>query len=69
MHNVVSVIRTSLQPSIHQRIEFKILLLVYKALYGLGLEHISDPLISYEPYRALRLSGGGLLSEVKLNTG
>lgn len=64
MHNAVSVIRTSLSP-IHQAIEFKILLLVCKALHG--LEHISDLLIPYKPYRALRLSGGVLLSEVKLN--
>lgn len=65
MHNAVSVIRTSLSSSIHQTTEFKIVLLVYKAL---GLEHISDLLIPYKPYRGLRLSGGGLLSEVKLNT-
>lgn len=63
MHNAISVIRTLLSPSIHQTIELKILLLIYEALHG--LEHISDLLIPYKPYRALRLSGGGLLSEVK----
>ena len=45
-----------------QRIDFKILLLVYKALNGLGPKYISDLLIPYEPSRPLRSSGTGLLS-------
>ena len=38
--------------------DFKVLLLVYKALNGLGPKYISDLLIFYEPSRSLRSSGG-----------
>ncbi|MDF4331524.1 hypothetical protein P3396_23550, partial [Vibrio parahaemolyticus] len=37
-----------------QRIDFKILLLVYKALNGLGPKYISDLLVHYEASRPLR---------------
>ena len=40
-----------------QRIYFKILLLVYKALNGLDPKYISDLLLNYEPSRSLRSSG------------
>ena len=50
------------------RIDFKILLLVYKALNGLAPVYLSDLLLSYEPVRALRSSGRGLLVIPKINT-
>ena len=43
------------------RIDFKLLLLVYKALNGLGPQYISDLLLRYEPSRPLRLSGTACL--------
>ncbi len=36
------------------RIDFKVLLLVYKSLNGLGPKHIADMLTEYKPNRALR---------------
>lgn len=43
-----------------QRIDFKILLLVYKALNGLRLKNISGLLVCYEASRPIRSSGTGL---------
>ncbi|KAF7662460.1 hypothetical protein LDENG_00235220, partial [Lucifuga dentata] len=51
-----------------QRVEFKILLLVYKALNGLGTRYISDLLLCYEPSKPLRLSGSGLLTVPRVRT-
>ena len=51
-----------------QRIDFKILLLVYKALNGLGPKYISDLLVRYEAPRPLRSSGTGLLSVPRIKT-
>ena len=53
---------------VYQRIDFKILLLVFKALNGLGPKYISDLLIRYEPSRPLRSSGTGLLSVPRVKT-
>ena len=39
---------------IHERISFKILLLVFKALHGLGPQYLTDMLKPYEPTRSLR---------------
>ncbi len=47
---------------VSQRIDFKIILLVYEALNGLGLKYITDLLQNYEPFRPLRSSGTSLLS-------
>ena len=47
---------------VYQRIDFKILLLVYKALNGFWPKYISDLLPWSEPSRPLRSSGSGLLS-------
>ncbi len=38
------------------RIDFKVLLLVYKSLNGLGPKYIADMLTEYKPYRLLRSS-------------
>ena len=54
-----------------QRIDFKILLLVYKALNDLGQQYIYDLLVGYEAPRPLRSSGTGLLSvpRIKIEQG
>ena len=49
------------------RIDFKVLLLTYKALNGQGPSYIADSLVSYTPSRALRSSNTGLL-EVPRNS-
>ncbi len=46
----------------------KRLLLVYKALNGLGPKNISDLLPRYEPPRPLRSSGTGLLTDPRVKT-
>ncbi|XP_068997425.1 uncharacterized protein [Embiotoca jacksoni] len=53
---------------VQQRIYFKILLLVYEALNGLGPKYICDLLQPYEPSRPLRSSGTGLLSVTRVRT-
>lgn len=44
------------------RIDFKVLLLVFKCLNGLGPSYLSDLLLIYQPSRTLRSSGTGLLT-------
>ena len=53
---------------VSQRIDFKILLLVYKALNGLGPKYIQDLLVPYEASRPLRSSGTGLLCVPRTRT-
>ena len=43
------------------RIDFKVLLLIYKALNGQGPSYIANSLVSYIPSRTLRSSAAGLL--------
>ena len=50
------------------RIDFKVLLVVYKCLNGLGPSYLSDMLLRYEPSRTLRSSGTGLLMVPKIRT-
>lgn len=50
------------------RIDFKILLMVFKCLRGLGPSYLSELLLSYEPSRTLRSSGTGLLVIPKART-
>ena len=49
------------------RIDFKVLLLIYKALNGLGPSYIANSLVKYLPSRTLRSSNAGLL-EVPSNS-
>src|SRR4029434_4707631 len=49
------------------RIDFKVLLLIYKALNGLGPSYIANFLVKYLPSRTLRSSNAGLL-EVPSNS-
>ena len=45
------------------RIQFKVLLLVYKALNGLAPKYIKELLVPYKPRRHLRSEAKGLLDE------
>lgn len=51
-----------------QRIDFKILLLTYKSLHGLGPKYITDMLPLYKPSRPLRSSETNLLVIPRVNT-
>ncbi len=44
------------------RVDFKILMLTYKALHGLAPQYLSELLIPYTPTRDLRSSETGLLT-------
>ena len=50
------------------QIDFKICLLVFKALNGFSRKYLSDLLLVYEPPRAHRSSGAGLLFNPKAGT-
>uniref|UniRef100_A0A3B1JQH4 Reverse transcriptase domain-containing protein n=1 Tax=Astyanax mexicanus TaxID=7994 RepID=A0A3B1JQH4_ASTMX len=50
------------------RIDFKVLLLVYKCLNGAGPAYLSDVLQQYEPSRTLRSSGTAQLEPPKVKT-
>ena len=50
------------------RIDFKVLLLVFKCLNGLGPSYLSDLLLPYRPSWTLRSSGTGLLSVPNVRT-
>ena len=54
---------------VHLRIEYKILMYVYKALNGLAPKYIADLLTSYTPGRHLRSSNVGLLHIPKTHLG
>ncbi|XP_068571421.1 uncharacterized protein [Cebidichthys violaceus] len=66
--HITPVLRSLHWLPVQQRIDFKILLLVYKALNGLGPKYISDLLLPYVPSRPLRSSGTGLLSVPRVRT-
>ena len=53
---------------VEQRIQYKLLIQVYKALNGLALEYIADLLQEYVPTRSLRSAGAHLLIEPKTTT-
>ena len=59
--HITPVLRSLNWLPVCQRIDFKILLLVYKALNGFGPKYFSDLLPCNEPSRHLRWSGTGLL--------
>ncbi len=50
------------------RIDFKVLLLVYKSLNGLGPKYIADMLTEYKPNRALRSVGSSQLEIPRVHT-
>lgn len=57
---ITPVLKLLLWPSVCQRIDFKILLLVYDTQNGLGPEYIFDLLLCYRPSRPLWSSRHGL---------
>ena len=50
---------------IPERIEYKILLLVYKALNNKGPKYLAEMLVKHQPPRALRSANQNLLTELK----
>ena len=50
------------------RIDFKVLLLVYKSLNGLGPEYMNDILVEYKPSRVLRSTDSGQIVEPRVQT-
>ncbi len=50
------------------RIDFKVLLLIYKSLNGLGPKYISDMLTEYKPNRPLRSVGSSQLEIPRVHT-
>ncbi|KAK0147374.1 V-set and immunoglobulin domain-containing protein 10-like [Merluccius polli] len=57
-----------LNPLISYRIDFKVLLLVYKSLNGLGPEYMNDILVEYKPSRALRSTDLGQIVKPRVQT-
>ena len=66
--HITPVLRSLHWLPVCHRIDFKILLLVYKSLNGLGPKYISELLPRYEPSRPLRSSGSGLLIVPRIKT-
>ncbi len=50
------------------RIDFKVLLLVYKSLNGLGSKYIADMLTEYKPNKPLRSVGSSQLEIPRVHT-
>ena len=68
MDHITPVLKSLHWLPVSQRIDFKILLVVYKALNGLGPKYILDLLVLYEAPRPLRSSGTGLLCVPRTRT-
>ena len=60
--HITPILRSLHWLPVSHRIDFKIMLLVYKSLNGLGPKYISDMLVPYETARSLRSSEAGLLT-------
>lgn len=52
---------------VEQRIIYKIILMTFKALYGLAPQYIANLISHYEPSRSLRSSKANLLNEPRFN--
>ena len=68
LHDITLVLRSLHWLPVCQRIDFNILLLVYKALTGFGPKYISDLLPQSEPSRPRRSSGTGLILVPRVRT-
>ena len=53
--------------AVEQRIIYKIILMTFKALYGLAPQYITDLISPYKPSRSLRSSKANLLNEPRFN--
>ena len=60
--HIAPVLKSLHKLPVQHGIDFKILLIVYKALNGLAPQYISDLLTDYSLIRPLRSSGAGLLA-------
>ena len=67
-HHITPILRSLHWLPVCQRIDFKILPVVYKALNGLAAKSIVDLLSPYEPSGPLRSSSTGLLSVPRVRT-
>ena len=65
--HITPVLRDLHWLSIRQRVDFKIILTVYKALHGLAPAYIANLLSSYKPERHLRSRKRGLLQKNRTN--
>lgn len=68
VEHITPVLRSLHWLPVCQRIDFKILLVVYKALNGLEPKYISNLFVYYETSRPLRASATGLLSVTRMKT-
>ena len=68
VEHITPVLRSLHWLPVCHRIDFKILLTVYKSLNGLGPKYISDLLLHYIPPRPLRSSGTSLLVVPRIQT-
>ena len=66
--HITPVLETLHWLPIPARIEYKVAVLVYKALHDQAPAYIKDMLIPYVPSRQLRSSGNGLLKEPRFRT-
>ncbi|KAF7661620.1 hypothetical protein LDENG_00256630, partial [Lucifuga dentata] len=64
-HHITPILASVHWFPVQFRIEFKILLITFKALLGLASSYITEMLTPYEPVRSLRSSGGTLLAVPK----
>ena len=60
-HNITPILASLHWLPVHFRIDFKILLITFKARMGLAPSYITDMLTPYEPARSLRSLGGAFL--------
>ncbi|KAF7659716.1 hypothetical protein LDENG_00294140, partial [Lucifuga dentata] len=61
-HHITPVLASLHWLPVHFRIDFKILLITFKACLNLAPSYICDMLTSYEPAHSLRSSGSNLLT-------
>ncbi len=66
--HITPVLRSLHWPPVTFRIDFKVLLLVYKSLNGLGPRYIADMLTEYKPNRPLRSLGSSQLEIPRVHT-
>ena len=64
-HHITPILASLHWLPVHFRIDFKILLIIFKACLGLALSYITEILTLYEAACSLRSSGGALLAVLK----
>ncbi len=66
--HITPVLRSLHWLTVTFRIDFKVLLLIYKSLNGLGPKYIADMLTEYKPNRPLRSLGSSQLEIPRVHT-